>query len=214
MKNSLLLFVALLSLGLGAVVYHFYHKPEMPEYALYYSQPRAIKPFQLTDQQGQPFTKQNLLHQWSWLFFGYTSCPDVCPTTLQELNYRYPALKKIANNTQVIFVSVDPKRDSQTKLKKYIHYFNSAFIALRGEHTELYPFARNLGLMYAIVEPKDKATGDNYLVEHSASIVLVNPQGNISAIFRPKQAVGEVPSVDGVKMVSDFAKIVALYSAQ
>jgi len=75
----------------------------------------------------------------------------------------------------------------------------------------LFPFARNLGLMYAINGPEDdNADKNNYLVDHSASLVLVNPQGNIAAIFKPRQALGVLPTIDGEKLVSDFAKIVKL----
>lgn len=139
-------------------------------------------------------------------FFGYTSCPDVCPTTLQNLGFIYDELKAISANSQVLLVSVDPGRDTQEKLSQYIAYFNPEFIALKGGHDALFPFARNMGLMYAI-----GGEGEDYLVDHSASIVLVNPDGNITAIFKPEQAVGQVPSIDSDKLLSDYQKIVALY---
>ena len=138
--------------------------------------------------------------------FGYTSCPDVCPTTLQNLGFIYEDLQGIAKNSQILLVSVDPKRDSLDKLSQYIAYFNTEFIALRAEHDVLFPFARNLGLMYAI-----NGEGDDYLVDHSASLVLINPDGNIAAIFKPEQAVGKVPSINNDKLLSDYQKIVALY---
>ncbi len=179
-----------------------------PEYALHYQQPREIKPFELTDHNGQLFSKEQFNGKWSLIFFGYTSCPDVCPTTLQNLGFIYDDLKAIAANSQVLLVSVDPQRDTQEKLSQYIAYFNAEFIALRGGgHEALFPFARNLGgLMYAITG-KD----EDYLVDHSASIVLINPDGKITAIFKPEQAIGKVPSIDSDKLLSDYQKIVALY---
>lgn len=180
-----------------------------PNHALYYKQARTVKPFQLTDQQGSHFTNEQLKNKWSLVFFGYTSCPDVCPTTLQSLNFIYDELTAIAN-TQVLLVSVDPQRDSQEKLAKYIAYFNKNFIALRAEHDVLFPFARNMGLMYAITDNKNMPE-NAYLVDHSASIVLINPDGKIAAIFKPEQAVGEIPTVDTEKLLSDYQKIVALY---
>ena len=140
------------------------------------------------------------------MFFGYTSCPDVCPTTLQNLGFIYDDLKAAANNSQVLLVSVDPQRDNQGKLSQYIAYFNPEFIALRAGHGVLFPFARNMGLMYAI-----NGEGDDYLVDHSASLVLINPDGLITAIFKPEQEVGKVPSIDSDKLVSDYQKIVELY---
>lgn len=139
--------------------------------------------------------------------FGYTSCPDVCPTTLQELNFVYPELKEIAANTQVLLVSVDPLRDTTEKLAQYIRYFNAEFFALTAGHDVLYPFARNMGLMYAIVDDTDQTS---YLVDHSASMVLINPQGKIAAIFKPKHELGQLPTISGDDLVADFEKIVQL----
>jgi protein SCO1 len=211
MKHFIIAVVALLAAVVGALSFQALNKPELPEFALYYQPARMVKPFQLADQQGKSFTQAQLQGKWSWLFFGYTSCPDVCPTTLQALNYIYPELQSINSTTQVLFVSVDPKRDSQAKLAQYINYFNDDFFALRAGHEVLFPFARNLGLMYAITDRED---GQDYLVDHSASIVLVNPHGNIAAIFKPEQAVGQVPSVDGKKLVQDFIRIVHLFEAK
>jgi protein SCO1/2 len=210
--------IALLSISAGAVGFHLITQTKQlspPEYALHYKQARPISAFTLTDELGQPFNNTQLLDKWSLVFFGYTSCPDVCPTTLQNLNFIYEDLTTIASNSQVLLVSVDPKRDSTEKLEQYIGYFNPNFKALRAEHDVLFPFSRNLGLMYAITskdEDDDIAAGnESYWVDHSASLVLINPAGKISAIFRPEQAVGEVPTIDNDKLLSDYQKIVALY---
>jgi protein SCO1/2 len=218
MNKVITLIVALGALVAGVVLFGQLSKKAPAEFALHYQQAREIKPFQLTDQLGEKFTNESLKGQWSWVFFGYTSCPDVCPTTLQEMNFIYDELKAIASNNQVLLVSVDPKRDTQEKLASYIGYFNPEFKALYGDHGALFPFARNLGLMYAITEPEKAMEDDhgqsveNYLVDHSASLVLVNPAGNVEAIFKPEQALGQVPVIEGDKLVSDFAKIVNLYN--
>ena len=208
------LFYLIVAVAAGAIGFLAFQKAAelpQPEHALYYQQARDIKPFQLTDHHNQAFTKDNLSDKWSWIFFGYTSCPDVCPTTLQELNFVYDELKAVSENTQILLVSVDPNRDTPEKLAQYIAYFNKEFIALTADHGVLFPFARNVGLMYAINEPKgEDPDKNNYLVDHSASLVLVNPQGKIAAIFRPKQALGVLPTIDGEKLVNDFAKIVNL----
>lgn len=206
--------VALVALVTGLFIYtSVSNKNEAllhPEYALYYQQTREIKPFEMTDHQGQVFNKQSFIGKWSWLFFGYTSCPDVCPTTLQELNFSFDELQAISPINQVLLVTVDPSRDSQEKLAQYINYFHKDFIALRAGHEVLFPFARNLGLMYAITDDAETKAKDSYLVDHSASIVLVNPQGKIAAIFKPQHVLGQLPTVDGEKLVADFAKIVKL----
>ncbi len=214
MNKVVTLIVALGALVAGIILFAQLDKKAPVDFALHYQQAREVKPFELTDHLGNSFNNASLKEHWSWVFFGYTSCPDVCPTTLQELNFIYDELKAIANNSQVLLVSVDPKRDSQEKLASYIGYFNPEFKALHGDHGRLFPFARNLGLMYAITEAGSDNHGESptsYLVDHSASLVLINPAGRVEAIFKPKQALGEVPVIEGDKLVSDFAKIVALY---
>ncbi len=205
--NKYLLYVGgIVAAVIGALFFQQVSKLAQPEHALFYEQAREIKPFEFTDHKGQSFTKNHLKGKWSLVFFGYTSCPDVCPTTLQNLGFIYDDLKNLANNSQVLLVSVDPVRDTQEKLSQYIAYFNREFIALRAGHDVLFPFARNLGLMYAI-----SGEEEGYLVDHSASLVLINPDGNITAIFKPEQEVGKMPSIDSDKLLSDYQKIVALF---
>jgi len=206
MKKYFIYVGGIVAAVIGALVFQQVTKLLQPEHALYYQQPREVKPFELTDHNGQSFTKAQLKEKWTLVFFGYTSCPDVCPTTLQNLGFMYDDLKAAAENSQVLLVSVDPQRDTQEKLNQYIAYFNSEFIAVRAGHDALFPFSRNLGLMYAI-----NGEGEGYLVDHSASIVLINPDGNITAIFKPEQEVGKVPSINSDKLLSDYQKIVALY---
>ncbi|REL25240.1 SCO family protein [Thalassotalea euphylliae] len=207
MNKLLYVIVAAVSLVCGVFIYQAITQPELPQTALYYQQPRTIAPFSLTSHTGSEFTKQELAGQWSWVFFGYTSCPDVCPTTLQKLNFVYDELKAVTPNTQVLLVSVDPNRDTVDKLSQYIGYFNQEFFALRADHGSLFPFARNLGLMYAIA---DDISQKNYLVDHSASIVLINPDGDIAAIFKPQEVLGQIPTVNEDDLVADFRRIVAL----
>lgn len=206
MKKYFIYIGGIVAAIIGAVVFQKVSILPQPEHALYYQQAREVKPFELIDHNGQLFTKAQLKDKWSLVFFGYTSCPDVCPTTLQNLGFIYDDLKSAASNTQVLLVSVDPNRDTQEKLNQYIAYFNSEFIALRAGHEVLFPFSRNMGLMYAI-----SGEEEGYLVDHSASIVLINPDGQITAIFKPEQEVGKVPAIDNDKLLSDFQKIVALY---
>ncbi|MEW6984291.1 SCO family protein [Colwelliaceae bacterium 6471] len=207
MNKIVIVCIAIAAMLAGVLLFSKLNTASQPEHALYYQQSRNINNFTMTDHQGEQFGNEDLIGKWSWVFFGYTSCPDVCPTTLQEINFVYDELKEISANTQVLLVSVDPRRDSQDVLANYIAYFNKEFKALRADHSVLFPFARNLGLMYAIT---DDAAGDGYLVDHSASMVLINPNGKIAAIFKPKQALGELPTIDGQKLLSDFDKIVQL----
>lgn len=207
MNKLLIAILAVTSVAIGFLVFQKSFKLAQPEHSLYYQNPRTVKPFVMTDHLGQSFANEQLTDKWTWVFFGYTSCPDVCPTTLQELNFVYDDLKAISNDVQVLLVSVDPQRDTVEKLSQYIPYFNKEFKAVTADHSVLFPFARNMGLMYAI---SDEKRDDNYLVDHSASMVLINPQGKIAAIFKPVQELGQLPTISGDHLVSDFGKIVNL----
>lgn len=195
----------LLLVGSMMVAYRW-SQPSPPEQADYYPAGRDINPFTLIDGDGKAFTAANLVGHWTFLFLGYTYCPDICPTTLAELRSVYPELKKIAPSSQVVFVSADPQRDDSARLKSYTSFFQPEFKAATAPHRNLFPFVRNLGLVYSIVEHGDKG----YLIDHSASIVLIDPAGKLTAVFRPKTGPGLVPQVAMEMLVSDFAKIVRL----
>jgi protein SCO1/2 len=208
MNKFLLVVAAIGALVVGVLSFKHFTKPEMPEHALFYKQARAIAPFEFIDNSGKVFTQDNLRDKWSLVFFGYTSCPDVCPMTLQNLNFIYDDLKLIAGNTQVLLVSVDPKRDTQEKLSQYIAYFNPEFVAIRADHGELFPFARSMGLMYAISATSEDDT--EYDVDHSASMVLINPEGRVAAIFKPEEVLGSIPAINSKHLLEDYSKIINL----
>ncbi|MDN3652289.1 SCO family protein [Thalassotalea ponticola] len=203
MNKLLTLLLAIVAVAIGVFAYKSQQQQAEPSHALLYKQTRSLADFSLTDHQGNVFNNENLYGKYSLFFFGYTSCPDICPMTLQELNYIYPELKNITNDkVQVVMVSADPKRDSVEKLNQYMQYFNDEFIAVRAGHDVLFPFSRNIGLMYAIAEDTNE---EFYLVNHSASIVMTNPKGQIQAIFKPVQGEpGTVPAIDSDRMLADF----------
>ncbi|MGL5390458.1 MAG: SCO family protein [Shewanella sp.] len=163
----------------------------------------GIAPFALIDQNQQPFTEVQLQGKWSLFFIGFTSCPDVCPTTLNKLSAAYGALSAIAP-LQIIFLSVDPARDTPDKLLSYMNFFNPDFKALTGEQAQIFPLSRSLGLTYAMV-----GDGENYQVDHSAGYVLVSPKGERVAVFKPAEALGQVPHIPNSALINDFRKIAA-----
>ncbi|BFT32001.1 SCO family protein [Alteromonas sp. D210916BOD_24] len=179
-----------------------------PQYFQSYPEPRALAPFELTDHQSNPFTRSSLMGQWSLVFVGYTFCPDICPTTMAELNAIYPQLQQIDSDMpiRVVFVSVDPKRDSISRLSEYVSYFNKEFIAITGEHKSLFPFVRNLGMMYAIAESTDNP---NYLVDHSASVVLIDPEARVIGRFKPKREPGKLSISDSQQILEDMPVIIS-----
>jgi len=156
------------------------------------------------------FTNQSLKGKWSLLFIGYTFCPDVCPTTLADLDRVYPSLKNDSDTTtQVVFISVDPNRDKADLLADYVHYFNKDFIGVTSSQKQLWPFVTELGLIYSLVEEGE--TDEYYLVDHSASIVLINPAGELHATFKSVVNDQGINHVDMDLMVEDIKKIQSQY---
>ncbi|GAC37083.1 SCO family protein [Paraglaciecola psychrophila] len=173
-----------------------------------YPQARALPDFQLVDHNNQSFTPENLIGHWSLVFVGYTYCPDICPTTLAELKSIYPELQKIPTDfpIQVVLMSVDPKRDTPKRLNEYIHFFHPDFIAVSGEHVQLFPLVRAMGMMYSMSESTDNP---NYLVDHSSSVVVVNPKAQVVGRFKPDFAVGKLPISEGQKILADMPAIMS-----
>ena len=144
--------------------------------------PIVLSDFDLIDHRNMPFTKNSLENKWTFLFFGYTHCPDICPNTLSELETVASQLKPqppTQNNIQVVFVSVDPKRDTPTELAKYIDYFDSSFLGVTGQEKELRKLTRQLGVSYSL----EKGSSTEYFVNHSSILLLFDTQGRYYARF-------------------------------
>ncbi|TLX52248.1 SCO family protein [Pseudoalteromonas ruthenica] len=182
-------------------------KPTLEVDALVYEPAKVVKPFKLKNQHGNDVGVDDLKSQWDLLFLGYTSCPDVCPMTLAKL--RQVEKKLAVEDINVWFISVDPNRDTAQKRLQYINYFNPNYQAVSGPHKALYPFVQNLGLIYAVTEEQ---TGD-YLVDHSASVALVDPHGKIRAIFKPEFKAGSVPTINTDAMIEDLKSILSYYGS-
>lgn len=177
----------------------------LSEAVVVYPEPRQLSGIDLIDANGQPLTELNFKGRWSLVFVGYTYCPDICPTTLADMAAVYEQLKQASAQVQLVFVSADPKRDSAERLKAYTAYFNPEFIAATAEHDKLMPAIQQLGLIYGIYDRE----GSDYLVDHSASISLINPDGQLHASFRPSfNEQTQVPLVDSGLLVQDFSRIV------
>ena len=178
------------------------------QYLQRYPKPRAVSDVSLVDNHRQAFSKQDLTDKWTLLFVGYTYCPDICPTTLAALNSAYDELVKTVSGApiQVIFLSVDPKRDSPERLDEYMSFFNDEFIAVTGEHSQLFPFVRSMGMMYSMTDSTDTP---NYLVDHSASVVVINPQAQVIGRFKAQQQPGKIPISDTNQIIADLPAIVA-----
>lgn len=189
--SAAFILTGLLVLALGVVVWLQLQQPAAKpaisqietRSATLLPQLRVLPPFSLRDQHGRPFTNQTLQDRWTFISFGYTHCPDICPTTLAMLTSMEKQLQASAGTSdyQIAFVSVDPERDTQQRLAEYIDFFNPAFLGVTGDDSELQRLTRPLGILYAKVITEKSAMG--YVMDHSASIVLIDPQGRYHALF-------------------------------
>ena len=150
----------------------------------------ALPAFALRGPAGE-FTNANLLGRWSFMFFGYTQCPDICPTALTLMRDVKTALATKsavppAPTFQVVFVSVDPRRDTRALLGEYMAAFDPSFIGVSGDDAALAPLTRKLGVFHQRNDGKDP---QHYTVDHSAAIYLIDPRGRLMAVFSPPQEV-------------------------
>lgn len=144
--------------------------------------PRIFSDFELTDQAGKPFNLANVQDKWSLIFFGFTHCPDICPTTMAMLSTFYEQLdKKEKDKVQIVLISLDPERDTTEKLSDYVSYFNPVFTGATGNKYVLLKMATELNVAFSKVELDN---GD-YTIDHSGNIVLINPYGHYHGFFRP-----------------------------
>jgi protein SCO1/2 len=141
--------------------------------------PRPVAEFHLEDLSGHAFTLQNLRGHPTLLFFGFTNCPDVCPTTLATLAQAQRSMP--LPGAQVVFISIDPQRDSATNMSVYLSAFSKDFIGARGDEAGLTPLLKSLN---AIAEPQKLPDG-SYTMDHSATLYLLDTQARLAAVFSP-----------------------------
>ena len=148
---------------------------------------RPLVGFSLIDQNGERFSPKQLQGQWSFLFFGFTNCPDVCPTTLKVMQTMWKTLPtKMGDkgHPRLYFVSVDPDRDKPETLKQYVQFFNPEFNGVTGKLDELDKLTNQIGILYGYDEKED-SKDQEYIVNHSAQLILVDPKGRMRAVISP-----------------------------
>ncbi|KTC95979.1 SCO family protein [Legionella feeleii] len=147
--------------------------------------PREINQFDLTGIDNKPFNNASLQGQWTMIFFGFTSCGYVCPTTMAELAKMYRLLEeqKVEPLPKIVMVSVDPERDDLDKLGRYVKAFHPHFYGARGDNEMVKKMTREMGIAYAKVENPNAKNAHDYEVEHSGAVMVFNPQGGLSAFF-------------------------------
>jgi protein SCO1/2 len=137
--------------------------------------------FSLVDQNGKPFTDADLKGKWQLVFFGYTHCPDVCPTALNDLSLALDQLGAKKKDVGIVFISVDPDRDTPAVLKSYVGSFGGPIVALTGKPDDVAQAAKDYKVYYA----KHPAADGGYDMDHSALIYVMDPQGRFTATFTP-----------------------------
>ena len=190
-KRGVYLTVAAVLIFMIVVVIGFVHRigqprlmstSELQANGLYLMDPpRDFGEFSLIDHRGEAFTPEVLEGHWTLIFFGFTYCPDVCPTTMAFLNQFVGELEGTeAADTEVVMISVDPARDTVEQLANYVPFFNEDFTGVTGEFLDLARLATGLNTPFR----KVPGGGEDYQVDHSANVVLINPRGHYHGFFK------------------------------
>ena len=169
--------------GLGAIdVYLLYHGSGETAGALSPVPSASVGgPFALQDGDGKTVTDQTYRGKWELIFFGYTFCPDVCPTTLSAVADALEKLGPLAGQVQPLFITIDPKRDTEEVVGAYVKNFDPRIVGLTGSPEAVAAAAKSYQVYYA---PQKTGNGpDDYLMDHSAALYLMNPDGKFVRIF-------------------------------
>jgi protein SCO1 len=154
-------------------------------------------PFSLTATDGATVTDQSLRGKWLLIYFGYTFCPDACPTALGNISAALVKLGAHARRVQPLFITIDPRRDTPEVMAKYVKSFDPRILGLTGSAAALAVVAREFGVYVA----PQKAEGDDYLIDHSSFIYVMNPQGGFAATLA-----GNLP---GAKMAARLEQLMS-----
>ena len=155
--------------------------PPQPATATILPAGAALPEFELVDHQGNAFSASDFRSHWNLVFFGFTHCPDICPLTLQVLaNARQKLVDDGAKTLpRIVLVSVDPERDTPQILQQYVAHFGTDVLGITGDLTEIHKLTKGLGIYFE----KSNRDGDNYSVDHSAVVVVIDPNAEFRAVF-------------------------------
>jgi len=139
---------------------------------------KLIPPIKLITDKNRAFTEKNFLGHWTLLFFGFTHCPDICPTTLATLKQVYPELHARIPSLQIVFASIEPQQDTPATLQHYLRGFNADFIGITGTEKSMQALQQPLGIF--------SMTSHDQNTEHSTALLLINPRGKWVALLPPR----------------------------
>ncbi len=186
---TIVFLLALVSLSAGLFVSQHVHVKKTIDasqlHGTLLNEARSIKPFSLTGTDDTPFNNASLKGSWTILFFGFTSCGYMCPTTMAELGKMYRLLeeKGVTNLPHVVMISVDPERDNLDKLAHYVKAFDPHFYGARGPEDVIQTMTQELGIAYLKVVNKHSDDKTQYDIDHTGSLMLFNPKGELFAFF-------------------------------
>ncbi|MBA2648258.1 MAG: SCO family protein [Legionella sp.] len=150
----------------------------------YLETPRTVQPFKLKGIDNKLFDNSKLKGKWTFVFFGFTQCGYLCPTTMAELGKMYKILeKKELELPQVVMISIDPESDTLDKLKQYVQAFNPKFFAARGNDSIIEAMTKEMGIVYQKIASKSGDSKRRYDIQHSGAIMLFNPKGQLNVFF-------------------------------
>ncbi len=188
-SRPVLVAAALLALAGGAVIGALVLPRDVEvQSATLLQPPRPLPAFELQRENGAAVGRADLAGDWSLVFFGFTHCPDICPATMETLAAVKRTLEREGEPVpRVILASVDPERDDPGTLSDYVHYFDPAFQGLTGSPEAMEALASSLGIVSARIPLGD---GEGYTVDHSAAVLLIDPEVRLHAVFGAPHKVG------------------------
>lgn len=147
---------------------------------------KSLGHFALNSTLDRPFTDQSLFGHWTLMFFGYAQCPKICPQALSMISEIWRSFpdQKPHPQAQFVFVSLNPEKDTVTALKSFVHQFHSEFIGLTGPQTEIVRLSKASGV-YSWTDPSQDGSQGPKIIDHSATILLIGPDGRLKALFSP-----------------------------
>lgn len=172
MRPLIVLLAALLVLVTGCQPYEYH--------GLYLDSPMSVPAVTLTDQNGQPASLADYRDKVVLVYFGYTFCPDVCPTTLTEVNKALDLLGNQADQVQMVMISVDPERDTPAVLANHLSNFNPSFVGMTGTPDQIASAAMPFGVFY---EKHEGTAATGYLVDHTASVMVLDREGRMRLVL-------------------------------
>ena len=208
-RSTVIILIAALAAGLGLWAgQHRFGAPAATQWpqtraVRLFDPPRELPAFSLRQSDGTPLVPGELKGHWTLVFLGFTQCPDICPTTLATMARAQQQWASIPDSTRprVLFVSVDPERDTPDRIGEYAHAFHRDTLAATADVPALENFSRSLSMVFAKVPPADGAPANEYSVDHSAAMAVLDPQGRMSGVIQPP--------LDAQAIAADLAALTA-----